>query len=194
MKAEGGPPSADPPDTSASRLFLPEQMPLVAQAVAMAEELVGNHYKMTTSGWQRPRYDVRTYGDLEPSERVSGPFAQIIRYHGRPRRTELGSAGYDFYKICLQDPAILEALDRRPGLRLLPFLLYILVHELIHVVRFSRFQMGFEASEEERLAEERRVHRETHAILRDVRLEGMREVLEFYADWHASWDLVEGPS
>ncbi len=194
MKAEGEPRSAAPSASPAFRLFPPEQMPLVAQAVAMAEELVGNHYKMTTSGWQRPRYDVRTFGDLEPSERIDGPFAQIIRYHGRPRSTELGSAGYDFYKICLQDPAILETLDRHPGLRLLPFLLYILVHELIHVVRFSRFQMGFEASEEERLAEERRVHRETHAVLHDVPLEGMREVLEFYADWRRAWDRVEETS
>ncbi len=194
MKTEDGPRDASPSSPPGERLFRADQMPLVEQAVIMAEELVGNHYKMTTSRWQRPRYDVRTYGDLEPDERVEGPFAQIIRYQARPKRTELGSAGFDFYKICLQDPAILEALERRPGLRLLPFLLYILVHELIHVVRFSRFQQGFEASAEERLAEERRVHELTHAILRDLKLEGMREVLEFYADWRTAWDRVGAPA
>ncbi len=194
MKAEGGSETAFSPCRPGERLFRPDQMPLVAQAVAMAEELVGNHYKLTTSRWQRPRYDVRTFAELDPAERVEGPFAQIIRYHARPKRTELGSAGYDFYKICLQDPAILEALERRPSLQLLPFLLYILVHELIHVVRFSRFQQGFEASAEERLAEERRVHEITHTILRDLRLEGMREVLEFYVDWRTAWDRVGLPS
>ena len=77
----------------------------------------------------------------------------------------MGSATYDLYKICLQDDAILVALDQHPELAMLPFALYIITHELIHIVRFSKFLQGFDASAEERLSEEKRVHERTHEIL-----------------------------
>jgi hypothetical protein len=168
--------------------FDPNQLAAVTHAVGMAEELVSNHYKMTSSQWLRPTYDVRTLADLEPGEIIDGPFAQIIRYQGQPRDASLSSAVYDFYKICLQDHSILEALDRHSGLRLLPFALYIIVHELVHIVRFSKFLQGFDASPEERLAEERRVHERTHTILNAVNLVGLAQVLQFYSDWHQVYD------
>mgnify|MGYP001816334176 CR=1 FL=1 len=40
--------------------FSPEQLDIVNNAVAMAEELVSNHYKMSASQWLGPRYDVKT--------------------------------------------------------------------------------------------------------------------------------------
>ena len=174
-------------------LFTPDQLSAVTQAVGMAEDLVSNHYKMTTSEWLRPKYDVRTLAELEPGEVVEGPFAQIIRYRGRPKQAALSSATYDFYKICLQDHAILAALQKNPVLRLLPFSLYIITHELIHIVRFSRFLQGFDASPEERLAEEKRVHEKTHAILQGVSLSGLPAVLEFYNDWRTVYEQIDGP-
>jgi hypothetical protein len=172
-------------------VFKPDQLSTVTHAVGMAEELVSNHYKMTTSEWLRPQYDVRTLADLEPGEVVDGPFAQIIRYRGRPKQASLSSATYDFYKICLQDHAILAAIQKNPTLRLLPFSLYIITHELIHIVRFSRFLQGFDASPEERLAEEKRVHEKTHAILQGVNLSGLPAVLEFYNDWRAVYEQID---
>src|SRR5210317_709733 len=90
--------------------FKNEELTLVNNAVAMAEELVSNHYKMSDSQWLRPKYDVKTLADLTEEEIVSGPFAQIIRYEGKLKNGILGSSAYDFYKICIQDPAILEIL------------------------------------------------------------------------------------
>lgn len=172
-------------------VFKPDQLSTVTHAVGMAEELVSNHYKMTTSEWLRPKYDVRTLAELEPGEVVDGPFAQIIRYRGRPKQASLSSATYDFYKICLQDHAILAALQKNLALRLLPFSLYIITHELIHIVRFSRFLQGFDASPEERLAEEKRVHEKTHTILQSVKLSGLPEVLEFYDDWRTIYEQID---
>lgn len=172
-------------------VFKPDQLSAVTHAVVMAEDLVSNHYKMTTSEWLRPKYDVRTLAELEPGEVVDGPFAQIIRYRGRPNQASLGSATYDFYKICLQDHAILAALQKNLALRLLPFSLYIITHELIHIVRFSRFLQGFDASPEERLAEEKRVHEKTHAILQGVSLIGLPAVLEFYKDWRTVYEQID---
>jgi hypothetical protein len=176
--------------------FDPQQLATVTRAVGMAEELVSNHYKMTSSQWLKPKYDVRTLVDLDPGEIIDGPFAQIIRYQGQPREASLSSAVYDFYKICLQDHSILGALDRHPELRLLPFALYIIIHELVHIVRFSKFLQGFDASPEERMAEERRVHERTHAILSAVRLIDLAPVLHFYSDWRQICDnqLDAGPA
>jgi hypothetical protein len=171
--------------------FKPDQLSTVTHAVGMAEELVGNHYKMTTREWLRPTYDVKTLTDLEPDEIIDGPFAQIVRYRGQPRETSLTSTTYDYYKICLQDHAILAALQKNLELRLLPFSLYIITHELIHIVRFSRFLQGFDASPEERLAEEKRVHEKTHAILLSVKLAGLAAVLRFYKDWRIVYEQID---
>jgi hypothetical protein len=164
---------------------------LVTQAAGMAEELVSIHYKMSASEWLRPKYDVKTLAGLLPHEVIDGPFAQIIRYRGQPREASLGSATYDFYKICLQDHTILAALRANAALGLLPFALYIIAHELIHIVRFSRFLQGFDASPAERLEEERRVHAVTNDILSTRKIEGLPAVLDFFKDWRLVYERVD---
>ena len=164
--------------------FKREQLSTVNNAVSMAEELVSNAYKMSENQWLRRRYDVSTLAELEDDEIVDGPFAQVIRFSGRLKGTSLGSAAYDYYKICLQDHSILEALKQSPGMRLFPLVLYITTHELIHIVRFSKFLQNFDASPEETLAEEKRVHAKTRKILTPVNLDGISDVLEFYSKWH----------
>jgi hypothetical protein len=163
--------------------FSQEQLLTVNQAVFMAEELVSEHYKMSGSQWLRQRYDIVTLSDLVPEEIVSGPFAQIIRYEGKRKGASLGSELYDFYKICLQDHAILRILKERSDLALLPLCLYVISHELIHIVRFSKFLQNFNASEEEKLAEERRVHDITHHILSTVNLPQISAVLNYFHQW-----------
>ena len=51
--------------------FGAEQIKIVNNAVAMAEELVSNHYKMSASQWLGPRYDVKTLADLNPDEIIT---------------------------------------------------------------------------------------------------------------------------
>ena len=169
------------------------ELKVVNNAVAMAEELVSNHYKMSASQWLGPRYDVKTLAELSSEEIVDGPFAQIIRYKGRRRNTSLGSASYDFYKICLQDHTIQSTVDNSPGIELFPFSLYIITHELIHIVRFSKFLQRFEASAQERMAEEKRVHQRTHEILKPIQISGLQKVLEFYNDWNVPYEGLKDP-
>lgn len=172
--------------------FSSTQLTEVNNAVAMAEELVSNHFKMSASQWLRPRFDVKTLQDLESNEVVQGPFAQIIRYVGRHPASSLGSTAYDFYKICLQDHAILATLKERPELSLFPFVLYIVSHELIHIVRFSKFLQHFEATFEEKQAEEVRVHQITHQILSPITFGGIHPVLKFFEEWRRPLDGFEG--
>jgi len=165
------------------RQFTDTQIREVNNAVSMAEELVSNYYKMSASQWLRPKFDVKTLAELAPEETVDGPFAQIIRYEGKRQDSSLGSSAYDFYKICLQDQAILAILESQPEIHLSPFVLYIITHELIHIVRFSRFLQNFNASPDEKMVEEARVHHLTHDILLPERITGMSPVLAFYERW-----------
>ncbi len=168
--------------------FNPEQIRIVNNSVAMAEELVSNFYKMSASQWLRRRYDIKTLVDLSPDETVHGPFAQIIRYKGQRKDTSLGSSTYDYYKICLQDHAILSVLKQLPQIKVFPFTLYIVSHELVHIVRFGKFLQNFEASPEEMMMEETRVHEITHEILLAVRVSGLADVLTFYDKWRMPID------
>jgi len=172
--------------------FDAHQIVLINNAVSMAEELVSNHFKMSASQWLRPKYDVKTLADLSPAEIVAGPFAQIIRYRGQRKDSSLGSSSYDYYKICLQDHAILEVLAASHDISLFPFGLYIVTHELVHIVRFSKFLQNFHASPEEKLTEEKRVHAATHDILSPVRVVGMSNVLKFYELWRSPVDDFGG--
>ncbi len=170
-------------NTANTPAFNREQMHLVNQAVSMAEELVSNYFKMSSNEWLRPRYDVKTLDELSPNEIVHGPYAQIIRYQGQRKGSPLGSESYDFYKICIQDHTIQATLSKSPELSLMAFCLYIVAHELIHIVRFSKFLQNFEATADEKLAEEKRVHAITHQILSEVGLPELKYVLAFYQQW-----------
>ncbi|MGD9209889.1 MAG: hypothetical protein PVI90_03895 [Desulfobacteraceae bacterium] len=169
--------------------FSSSQIVTVNHSVAIAEELVSNHYKMSASQWLHPKYDVKTLEELSPEEVVNGPFAQVVRYVGLRKDTTLGSNAYDFYKICLQDHSILNALKTDQKLKLMPFCLYIVCHELIHIVRFSKFLQSFDASPEEKLKEETRVHDGTHHILRPLNIPGLDFVLNYYQKWR---EPIEG--
>ena len=154
------------------------QLKLISNAAVMAEDLVSNAYKMSAGEWRRLNYDIRTLAELSDHEIVFGPYAQVVRYAAKPKEASLSSKTYDFYKICVQDHAILTLTDEYPEIKLIPLSLYVLTHELIHVVRFCKFLQQFDASDEEKLAEERRVYDKTIEILKNVRLEGLDAVFQ----------------
>ena len=148
-----------------------DQEQTLGQAWNVAEEVIGDHYRLTASSWQRLPYDLKTLKELVPAEVAPEVFAQVVRC-GKP----VAPAGLRiryFYRICLQDHNILKALRREDDLTLLPFLVYIATHELIHVVRFHTFHQFFDADPEQRAAEEKVVHDLTWRLLRRVPLKGL---------------------
>ncbi|RLC02219.1 MAG: hypothetical protein DRH34_07755 [Deltaproteobacteria bacterium] len=168
-----------------ARLFSKEELLKVDDAVRVAEEIVNNFYKMSSGQWLKNRYDIKTAKDLAVHEYVDGPFAQVVKYEGRKKDVSLGSSSFSLYKVCLQDIAILSIVEKTDRLLLEPFLLYILIHELVHVVRFSKFKQRYENKNEAdvTLEEERKVHQLTHSILKPVSVRGLSKVFEFYKDW-----------
>ncbi|MFP4193366.1 MAG: hypothetical protein ACLFMN_06730 [Desulfobacterales bacterium] len=163
--------------------FSSGQITVVSRAAAEAEDLVSNYYKLSATQMRQLNYDIKTAADLGPHETVAGHFAQIVRYRAQKPDSLLTTAADDFYKICLQDHSILKVMQRHPEIELYPFLLYIICHELVHVVRFRRFQQRFAVPEEQRQAEEIRVHGITHQILAPRRIAGMQPVFGFYENW-----------
>ena len=172
--------------------FNQTQLKIVSDCAQMAEDLVSNFYKMSVSQWLTTGvYDIKTVAQLAPEEIIDGPFAQIIRYEGKKKDATLGSATYDFYKICLQDHAILYVLENRGKIKIFPFVLYIIIHELVHIVRFCKFLQNFKASQEEIVVEETRVHEITRRILNNVNISGLNHVLKFYEKWQTTFDDLQ---
>ncbi|MDI6797496.1 MAG: hypothetical protein QMD09_11145, partial [Desulfatibacillaceae bacterium] len=159
--------------------FDSKQILLVSEALAVAEELVAQAYKLSAGRWGRYHYDLKTLSQLVPQEISHQHFAQIFRYQGRKSGASLTSDTFDFYKICLMDHVILDALDRNSTLSLFPAALYITCHELVHIVRFGRFLQAFETSQQARNQEEALVHAKTSEILAPANIKGLAPVMDF---------------
>jgi len=164
------------------RTFDRDQMLVVNEAVALAEELTSNYFKYSSSQWRRSRYDITTLKGLSGPEITDVAFAQILRYVGQPTTGDLGRARLDYYKVCLQDHGILRALERDPALEFFPLMVYVVTHELTHIVRFSRFLQSFDAYPAHRVQEEARVHAITREILLGARIPGVVPIARSYLD------------
>jgi len=171
--------------------FNPDQVNTVTQAVVAAEELVSDFYKLSLGQMRQLNYDIKTSAELSSQEIVELHFAQIIRYKAHKIDSLLETDADDFYKICLQDHSILSTLERFDRLRLYPFMLYIVCHELIHVVRFRRFLQQFHAPPEQRQKEEIRVHHLTREVLEKIRISDMDGVFGFYRQWQQAFHETE---
>ncbi len=152
----------------------------ISYLIGVAEELTGEHYRLGTEEARRIPYEFRTLKCLEQKEILSigDVFADIVRYEYEEARF---GRKKDLYRINIHDHNILTSLKREAGkVQFSPLLLYILTHELIHIVRFVKFMAPFHLEESNRGEEERIVHRITQGILSKYPLKGLPEVLEKY--------------
>ena len=162
-------------------MFSPAEIQVVSQAVEIAEDVTANHFKISTAQWKHVRYDIRTHVEHSPDEISDYAFAQITRYSGKPAL--VSKRQYDYFKICLQDQNIMAAVERDEGVKLLPLGVYVVTHELVHIVRFCKFIQRFDAEPPERQREEMRVHEITQRALGSLRIPHLDYVLEVYRDY-----------
>jgi hypothetical protein len=174
---EGAAQSAAPP---APPGFGARQLKLLGRMLHLAREVTGDHYQLSQEQGNKLPLEVRTLADLQQFEIHSGEvLAYIARYgyrdpkFGRPR---------DLYQVNLQDHNIIESLRRgSSGISFSPLLLYVLTHELLHVIRFVKYITPFHQSEIDRIREEQRVHALTRQLLARMPVSGMDRVLDKYA-------------
>ena len=164
--------------------FNAAQMPMTKRAFNDAENLVSRQFRLSESQFKKNKYDVKTLAYLDEQEIKDGAFAHLCKYsYEKPG----GFAGtdennFDFYRICLQDNIILDAVQRaNPFVKLTPLMLYIAVHELIHVLRFNAGEIDFDAGTEEKEKEENIVHNLTRAALQPVKGYDLEIVLDCFS-------------
>lgn len=161
--------------------FTKRDRELIDRISVEAEELIGDYFHLPSFGPRRYLYEVSTAANLLPNERAEDAFAQICRYVRNPPVPGERQRAARFYRVCLQDPKILEALERpEAAFDLGTLLRYIMTHELIHIVRFERFQHPFLTDSHLREAEEQHVHSLTYDLLGRREDPAMEQLLSFY--------------
>jgi len=157
--------------------FDPRQRAEAYRAFRVAEDLIGDHFALDAIDGPSHPVDLRTLVELRAEEVVpEGAFAQVARYD---ERDTIASLARTLYRICVQDHAVLSRLRQERGaLELFPLLVYVLTHELVHVVRFLRHQGPFHATDRARAAEEAIVHEITRRVLARAPIPALGPVLE----------------
>ena len=115
--------------------FSRAQRNLIIRAMDEAEERTGRYYCIPPYKWQQLRYDVLTCEDREWKPL---PDAVLARIQCLEKRDQARGSSFDFYRIELNDLRILTvATQENLEANLYAFLVYILTHELVHLVRLS---------------------------------------------------------
>jgi hypothetical protein len=139
----------------------------ISRAAQLAEMLTQRYFDLADDEWRRYPYRIFTLGEVDKTLHQSDIFAHLVRY-GRTTSWRGDQGQEESFGIVLQDPNILSALLRSAGHDLWTLGLFILTHELTHIVRFRRFDVELSPSVEERDKEEKLVHRITREILSGV--------------------------
>lgn len=159
-------------------LFTQTDLVTISRAALLAEQLTVDHFDLPGDEWKRNRYGVFTRKEAGDSFYVDDVFAHLVRFRAaKPWKKDEGEEK-EGLGILLQDPTILRALLRSRMYDLWTLGLFVLTHELVHIVRFRKYQVDMFAPEREREGEEKLVHEITGEILSGVA--NMDPLLEMY--------------
>jgi len=171
-----------------SLFFDKKQCHCVGEVLEIAETLVANDFQVDLEDAERFPYDLQTLENLRHQEKTRRALAQVCKYEYQNKKTLLCEGGKEFYRICLQDDKILKTVRAEGQSLLKPLLLYVVTHELIHVIRFSMEPKKFYLHSREKRIEERDVHCKTYELLRSFRDPQVDLLLERYRPW---WERFE---
>lgn len=148
-------------------LFTQSDLRTITKAAALAETLTQRFFNLPEDGWKREPYTIFTRKEIGHRLCEQDAFAQVIRYEAGPHQSHRKTRRQRF-GVVLQDPNILMSMLRSTRHDLWTLMLFVLTHELIHIVRFSRYDVDFFAPIDERDKEESLVHDITSEILAGV--------------------------
>ena len=162
-----------------TRYFRPENVKVLDEAICISEDVVTNYFSISTNYWLRNPYEVKTLKEVSWLEYPGEGFAHLVSYGKKLTQKQSGRDIQKFYRICLHDHNILEQTSGGKRQILFPFLIYVITHEFVHIMRFSCFFCHPEIDDHNE--EEQKVHLATQDILTPVRVRGMDAVLDrFY--------------
>ncbi len=135
----------------------------------LSELNVVDKFRLTPKELKKMHYEIYF---LKEAAFLKNKFASLLKLE---KFSWLPSQRREFYFLCLNQTKIFEW--EKSFLNEL--LLYILSHELIHLVRFIRYQSNFYAKE--KWEEEKKVHYLTKEILKDIKfLPHIKMVLDYF--------------
>jgi len=165
---------------SAPQFFSTDHIEVIGEASVISEEVLSDYFSLSRGDWRQWPYEIRTLKELQEGEYPGNAFAHLLKY-GKGMDDKLrGRDCVSFYRICLNDTNILKKTNGGDKRHLLPFMVYVLVHELFHIVRFGKY-IYFPLMDTRREEEEERVSGLTNKILEGVAVPGLREVIDFFS-------------
>lgn len=145
---------------------------ILAETSALAEELVFEHYGLSSRLLRHLQYEARFLKEDWPFPEEA--LAVLVRGQ-RARGPEPYCIFFPYGRPLPFSRAFLPAL-----------MLYIFTHELVHMVRFARYEASYHMKGERRREEEIRVHAKAREILRPLRnFPGLAETLERFDQIYA---------
>jgi len=157
--------------------FQPVHLEMLGNAVALSEEIISDSFGLTTDYWLKNPFEVKTLRDEAHEEVPKGVYAHLKKYGNNWWEKFCGRDTRCLYKIIVLDPRVLETTGGEPPV-MMPFFLYIMTHELIHMVRFARFECA--ATIKDKTEEEKRVHLLTEKVLEKVKIPNLDLVIDFF--------------
>lgn len=174
----------------AESFFFDKQQRLwVGEALEIAESLAEGYFQVNLGNLEQFPYDLQTLANLKSQEKTRRALAQVCKYEYSKTTPPLKRRTKEFYRICLQDDKILHAVwAETSSLALLkPLLLYVVTHELIHVIRFSVDPQRFFLRPEDKKVEEKDVHCVTYELLKSFNDPQVGLWLDRYRPWREKY-------
>jgi len=164
-------------------VFSPHQLSEIHRCLAEAEERLSLFYRFAPREWFSYSYDVLTVRDLPTGHPfpAAGVLAEVFRGPSPAASSASFPFGMDsLYRILLFDRNILQSMDRLPDIPFDRFMLYILTHELIHIVRFTH-SVDFHLPPVARKGEEVKVHELTGQVLAPLADPSLHRIARLYS-------------
>ncbi len=158
-------------------LFQPIHLSILSEAVSLSEEIISDRFGLTTEYWLKNPFEVKTLKDEWPVRLPKGVFAHLEKYGNNWYEKFFGKDTQCLYKVLIVDYRVLKVTGGNNTI-MMPFLLYIMTHELIHMVRFSRFECA--VCIEDKTEEEDKVHLLTESVLSRVKMANLDLVIDFF--------------
>lgn len=149
-------------------LFTNSDLVTIRRAALLAQRLTEKYFGLDESHWKLNPYQILTRKQVGKWFYEPDAFASVVRYRTAGDTATRSLPKEQGYGIVLQDPNILRALLRSSRHDLWTFGLFILTHELVHVVRFTKFDVDFWAGWDKRRTEENLVKEITGQMLSGV--------------------------
>lgn len=175
----------------AAGCFNKHHIAILGDAIDIAEDMTSNYFRLSLDQWKRHPFDVEILSNIIDMEIKNNAFAILKKYRQEEDITKgVRQKEREYFIIYLQDKQILKAIGRDKNLKLLPLLSYIIIHELVHIIRFCNFQVRFDLEGEKSIAEEEKiVHQTTRDILKDLSLPNLPYILGSYSPEKVNMDV-----